>query len=222
MKKLLLVACIGLLSLATSAQVKTYNTSGSDFILGYGLLDDTLNPNVVPRLSLWFHYNQTFHFDVAKHFGFFIGYGFSNLGFIAQYNDSLETTKKYRTYNIGVPMGFKFGDFSDNKPMFFFAGAAADVPFHFKEKTFYGKDKHHKYGEWFSQRVNLFQPSFFVGVTLPNKSSIKVQYYFMDFINSGFTDNANGIAFKPYGNLLHSNLITLSYGTSFTGLKKKK
>jgi len=52
--------------------------------------------------------------------------------------------------------------------------------------------------------------------------SLKVQYYFENFMNSGFTDNVNGVVFKPYNHITQSNIIAVTLGGSFTGIKKKK
>lgn len=220
MKKLIFVAVVLLFATNTKAQVKTYSTSGFDFILSYALLDDTLNPNVIPRFSCFFHINQNFHFDVAKHFGLFTGYGVRNIGFIAKYNDALNTTKKYRTYNFSVPFGFKIGTFGDKDPFFFFAGAALDIPFHFKEKTFWDNKKVSKNTEWLSDRVNLLQPSAFIGFTFPNKSSLKIQYFFLDYINRNYSYTESGTTYQPYGRFNASNIIAISYGRYFTGIKK--
>lgn len=220
MNKLIFAAIVILFATQAKAQVKTYSTSGSDLILSYAMLDDTLNPNVIPRFSCFFHINQHFHFDVAKHFGFFTGYGIRNIGFIAKYDDVLNTTKKYRTYNFSVPVGFKLGDFSNSDPFFFFIGGAIDIPFHFKEKTFWDTKKVSKNTEWFSERVNLLQPSAFIGFTFPNKSSLKVQYFFNDFLNHNYSYTENGTTYRPYGRFNASNIIAVSYGRYFTGNKK--
>jgi hypothetical protein len=220
MKKLIFIAIVFLFVVQVYAQVKTYSTSGSDLILSYAMLDDTLNPDVVPRFSCFLHINQHFHFDVAKHFGFFTGYGIRNIGFIAKYNDALNTTKKYRTYNFSVPFGFKFGTFEDKKPFFFFAGTAIDIPFHFKEKTFWDKEKVSKNNEWISERVNLLQPSAFIGITFPNKSSLKIQYFFNNFLNHNYSYTDDGTVYRPYGRFNATNIISINYGTYFIGNKK--
>lgn len=222
MKKLFFF-CAAMCTFAFSqSQVNTYNTTGTDLKLTGVMLDDSLNPTQIPRFSLWFNFSEYFHFDVAESFGFFVGIGVENIGYIAQYNDSLNTKVKYRSYLATMPIGFKFGNFDKNNPTFFFAGAAVSVPFHFKEKIFYNDKKDLVFKEWFSSRTNFFQPSAFVGITFPNQMSLKVQYYFENFMNGGFTDNANGIDIKPYSHIVQSNIIALTLGGSFTGVRKKK
>ncbi len=204
----------------SQAQVNTYSTLGSDFIWSYANLETTgSSPQLSPRFSGWFHLSETFHIDLADHFGFFTGIGVTNIGFIAEYTDTLNVKKKYRTYNLGVPVGFKVGDMYSDEPLFFFAGASIDAAFHYKEKTFINDKKIDKMSEWMSNRVNILQPSFFIGFALRNKSAVKIQYYFMDYMNTGFTETVGAVQTKPYDHLIHSNLILISYGTSITGVK---
>jgi len=222
MKKLIFF-CAGLmLFMLAQSQVKTYTTTGSDLKLTGVLLNDSLNATQIPRFTVWFNFNEYFHFDVAKSFGFFVGIGVENIGYIAQFNDSLNTKVKYRSYMATIPIGFKIGNFSEKKPTFFFAGGAVSVPFHFKEKIFHNDKRDLVFKEWFSSRSTLLQPSAFVGFTFRNKMSLKVQYYFENFMNRDFTDNVNGIDLKPYDHIVQSNIIAVTLGGSFTGVKKKK
>lgn len=222
MKKLIFF-CTGMLFfMLAQPQVKTYTTTGIDMKLSGILLDDSMDATQIPRFTMWFNFSEYFHFNMAKSFGFFIGIGVENVGYIAQYNDSLSTKAKYRSYMATMPIGFKVGNFDEKNPTFFFAGGALSVPFHFKEKVFYNDKKDIVCKEWFSSRSTLFQPSAFVGITFPNKTSLKIQYYFENFMNRDFTDNVNGIDFKPYTHIAQSNIIAVTLGSSFTGVKKKK
>ena len=222
MKKLFFFCAAMLVLVLAQAQVNTYTTTGSEIKLTGVLLEDSMNATQIPRATFWFNFSEYFHFDVAESFGFFVGIGIENIGYIAQYNDSLNTKAKYRSYMATMPIGFKVGNFDKDNPTFFFAGGAVSLPFHFKEKIFYDDKKDLIFKEWFSSRTNFFQPSAFVGVTFPNKMSLKVQYYFENFMNSGFTDNVNGVVFKPYNHITQSNIIAVTLGGSFTGKKKKK
>jgi len=186
------------LAVWASAQVNTYLTTGADYRFSGVMLDDTEDPSMVPRFTLWCNFSENFHIDLAQSFGLFTGIGLYNHGFIAQYNDSLNTKVKFRTYNLEVPLGIKIGRMSSSDPMFFFAGGAIGLPLHYKEKVFYNDKKDHIIREWFSDRVVLFQPSAFVGMTLSKSLTVKVQYYFNDFMNTTYTENVGGIEVKPY------------------------
>jgi len=221
MKKQLLLIMFVFLTVFASAQVNTYLTTGSDYRFSGVMLDDTEDPTMVPRFTLWWNFSENFHVDLAQSFGFFTGIGLVNHGFIAQYNDSLNTKVKFRTYNLEVPLGFKIGRVGAMDPMFFFAGGAIGLPLHYKEKVFYNDKKDYIIREWFSDRVEMLQPSAFVGMTLSNSMTLKVQYYFNDFMNTTFSENVGGMVVKPYLHMLHSNVIAVSVGGSFTGLKKK-
>jgi len=220
MKKQLLIILFVFLAVEMSAQLNTYLTTGSDYRFSGVMLDDTQDPDMVPRFTVWFNFSENFHIDLAQSFGVFTGIGIVNHGFIAQYNDSLNTKVKFRTYNVEVPLGFKIGRMSITDPRFFFAGGAIGLPVHYKEKVFYDDKKDHVIREWFSDRVVLLQPSAFVGMTLSNSVTLKVQYYFNDFMNTTFTENVGGIEVKPYLHMVYSNVIAVSIGGSFTGLKK--
>lgn len=221
MKKQLLILMFVFLAVFASAQVNTYLTTGSDYRFTGVMLDDTQDPTMVPRFTLWWNFSENFHVDLTQSFGFFTGIGLVNHGFIAQYDDSLNTKVKFRTYNLEVPLGIKIGRVGVTDPMFFFMGGAIGLPVHYKEKVFYNDKKDHIIREYFSDRVVMFQPSAFVGMTISKSLTLKVQYYFNDFMNTTFSENVGGIVVKPYLHMLHSNVIAVSVGGSFTGLKMK-
>ena len=222
MKTLLFSLSFFLLVSVSTAQVKPYHTTGMGFNFSYAMLDDTQNPNVIPRFSYFFNMNNNYHFDFSQNFGMFTGYSINNIGFITSYNDSLSTKKKYRTYNIGIPVGIKFGNLDKKEPFYFFLGGSMEIPVHFKEKTFYDDKKVDKFTEWASERVNLLQPNLFIGLTFPNKSTLRFKYYPLDYINSNFSENIGGNIIQPYSNIKHSNLIVISYGAGLTNIKKNK
>ncbi|MPM09611.1 hypothetical protein SDC9_55932 [bioreactor metagenome] len=222
MKKSFLIFVVALFSLISKAQVNTYTTTGVEMKLTGVQLEDTQNPNQIPRFTLWYNFTEYFHFDVAKSFGFFTGIGIENVGFIADYNDSMRTKIKFRSYMATMPLGIKIGNFDKQDPMFFFAGGAISVPFHYKEKVFFNDKKDNVFHEWFSSRTNFLQPSAFAGFTFPNKMSLKVEYFFENFMNRGFTENTGGVDIKSYEHIVQSNIIAVTLSSSFTNVKKKK
>jgi len=136
MKKLFFFCAAMLVLVLAQAQVNTYTTTGSEIKLTGVLLEDSINATQIPRATFWFNFSEYFHFDVAESFGFFVGIGIENIGYIAQYNDSLNTKAKYRSYMATMPIGFKVGNFDKDNPTFFFAGGAVSLPFHFKKRFF--------------------------------------------------------------------------------------
>ncbi|HKL40748.1 MAG TPA: outer membrane beta-barrel protein [Cryomorphaceae bacterium] len=158
-----------------------------------------------PVFNLAWHYN----YDLTDYFGLNAGLGIRNVGFIVK-SDQLDPEdididrKKYRTYNLGVPIGFKAGRLDQENPLFLFAGYEVEFPFHYKEKEFDGGDKLRKRTDWFSDRTEDFQQSVFVGIQLPSGFSLKAKYYLTDFFNPDFSETitldntTEDIVIKPY------------------------
>lgn len=155
-----------------------------------------------PVFNLAWHYN----YDVSEFFGLNAGLGIRNVGFIVktdegQGEDNIDRVK-YRTYNAGIPIGFKLGKLDQEKPFFLFAGYEFELPFHYKEKEFSGSDKENKRTGWFSDRTADFQQSAFVGVQFPQGFSIKAKYYLTEFFDSDFTETITSpdgdFLTKPY------------------------
>jgi len=163
-------------------------------------LDYRQNLRWSPVFNLAWHYN----YDVSDYLGFNIGLGIRNVGFIAKadpidvrIDDEVVTLGmdaedndidrvKYRTYNLGIPIGFKVGRLDQKNPLFLFGGYEVEFPFHYKEKEFDGRDKLRKRTDWFSPKTNNFQQAAFVGVQLPEGFSLKFKYYLTEFFDDGF------------------------------------
>lgn len=212
MKKLVFSLSTILICVSAQAQITKYRTSNSEIGLSYALIDDINDGNVIPRFSYWFNFQEAYNFDFGGTFGLFAGFSVRNVGFIVNYNDSMQTKKKYRTYNLGIPLGFKIGNLAADDKFYFFAGGEIEFPLHFKEKTFYNDKKQFKYGEWISERTNLLQPSVFLGVNFPSQWSIKLKYYFMDYMNAGYDYYVGTLPTHPYANFLKTNIICISFG----------
>ncbi|MFT4846652.1 MAG: hypothetical protein ACI9CP_002064 [Cryomorphaceae bacterium] len=147
------------------------------------------NMRFSPVFNLAWHYN----YDVNDYFGLNLGLGFRNVGFIAKADsidieDSDIDRKKYRTYNLGIPIGFKAGRLDQENPLFLFAGYEIEFPFAYKEKQFDGGDKLRKRTDWFSDRTEDFQQSVFVGIQTPGGFSLKAKYYLTNFFNEEFSE----------------------------------
>jgi hypothetical protein len=202
----LIVFCLTL-ALTAFSQNKTYFSSGGEMIFSFASIDDHgSKEGSVLRWSPVFNIQSMVNLDMSQRFGLFSGLAIRNVGFIYDHytppsaakgmqEGSTTFKEKFRTYNLGIPVGFKIGNM--NK-MFLYAGYEVEFPFHFKEKRFDGGDKIQKTTGWFSNRVEQFQHGFLVGVQFPYGMNLKFKYYLSSFLNQDFVD---GSGQKPYEGL---------------------
>ncbi len=187
------------------SQSKKYFSVGGEMIFSFAAIDHNgqADGNVM-RFSPFFCIQPNFNYDFTKNFGSFVGISIRNIGFIYdEYevpnpenpDETKMLKKKYRTYNIGLPIGIKLGVMDKS---FVFGGYEIEYPFHYKEKTFDGDHKDDKFGVWFSDRVESFQHGFFAGMQLPHGLNLKFKYYLSQFHNMDYVDN-DGL--KPYDGL---------------------
>ncbi len=198
-KILLVVGMFAFVANIANAQVRTYATTGGEIIFSFADIDNNdINPDNIIRFSPVFNLQVFGNFDFGKNFGLLAGGSIRNVGFINGNTDPDNSgiKKKYRTYNLGIPIGFKVGDV--NK-FFFFGGYEIEFPFHYKEKTFVnGVKQDNKISTWFTSRVPTFYNSVFAGIQFPYGLNLKFKYYFTNFFNEGFTETVNGEDMMPY------------------------
>ena len=211
------IILLGLFSLSLTAQVfsqskenksKAYVTSGGELIFSFANVEQNGNSeSSTMRFSPVFNLQVMLNQDMNKSFGLFTGLAVRNVGYIMNdYKDpsnNLFYKKKFRTYNLGLPLGFKVGNLDK---IFFYGGYEIEMAFTYKEKTYEGGDKIDKISGWFSDRNELFQHGFLAGVQFPRGVNLKFKYYLSEFHNQDYTTNA-GI--KPYGGL-KSNIFYVS------------
>ena len=136
------------------------------------------------------------------------------LGGLALKNEGVIFTRgndrfKYRTLALGADLSIRF---VIKKRLMLSLAAGADYNFHFKEKVFLEgkrKNKDVVLQDWFSDRANRF--NYFSRVTIGYKHrqlvySIFAEYYFLNFLNTDFTDVVNGASVQPYKGLQISRL----------------
>ncbi|MDL2240084.1 hypothetical protein LJC69_00495 [Bacteroidales bacterium OttesenSCG-928-K22] len=196
MKKILLVLALVITANITFAQQKTniYLTSGLEFPFSLPSLDVYGgNKGTVLRFAPWINIQESVNFDITNGFGFFAGLTLKNVGFIYKLEDpstqdpsfaKTEIRKKFRTYNLGVPVGIKLGSFDK---FFFYGGYEIEVPMHYKEKTFIDGNKEIS-REWFSGKTPDFIHSFFLGVEFPYSINLKFKWYITPFFDPKCTD----------------------------------
>ncbi len=205
MKSRLLIIAIAILMATPFAKAQTgefYTTFGSEMIFSFASIDD--NGNETGGILRWtpvINLQAMVNYDPVKPFGLFSGIGVRNVGYIYDDYTDPETgdkvKKKFRNYNIGIPIGIKIGNL---ERLFVYGGYEIEFPLAYKEKTFQNEIKN-KFTVWFSKRVPTLYHTFFVGVQFPYGASLKFKYYLTNFHNKDFTSTVNGVQTKPYDNL---------------------
>ena len=214
MKNIYVLIVCTLLSIASGySQSKAYYSVGGEMIFSFAdITDQGQEANSLMRWAPVFNLQGFVNSDISQHFGIFSGLAIRNVGYIYdEYQDTdplsnIEYKKKFRTYNLGIPVGFKIGNLSS---LYFYGGYEIEFPFHYKEKTFDDGDKINKITGWFSNRTENFQHGLLAGIQFPEGINLKFKYYFSEFHNQDFTDSSGA---KPYAGL-ESNVFyfSLSY-----------
>lgn len=211
MKRFLLISVCtaGIMAAAFSQSSKAYYSVGGEMIFSWAdMSDQGQEASSLMRWAPVFNMQAFVNSDLSQHVGIFSGLAFRNVGYIYDdYRDPVSqivNKKKFRTYNLAIPVGFKFGNLSK---MFFYGGYEIEFPFHYKEKTFDDGDKIDKITGWFSNRTENFQHGLLAGIQFPEGMNLKFKYYFSEFHNQDFTDSA-GV--KPYAGL-KSNVFYIAF-----------
>jgi len=192
---LLLFSC--LLTASANGQIKKwYTTSGGELIFSFADIEDgnaTADGSKL-RFSAVLHVQSWANYNFSEKAGFFTGVSVRNVGFITE-NNTTNQKKKFRTYNLGIPIGLKIGDMSRG---FIYGGYELEIPFNYKEKTFEGDDKVDKFSVWFSDRTEPLMHTAFVGYQFRNGGNLKFKYYLNNFFNQDFSENIAGEVVRPY------------------------
>ena len=201
-------------SFAQKTKTNIYLTSGLEIPFSlpsldvtYGIQDYNSSKGVVLRFAPWINIQESINFDFTGGFGVFAGLTLKNVGFIYKLTDPslidesfarTEIRKKFRTYNLGVPVGIKLGSFDK---FFFYGGYEIELPLHYKEKTFINNTKTRE-REWFSDKTPDFIHSFFLGVEFPYSVNLKFKWYITPFFDKGCVDYIPmlpAIQYKDFG-----------------------
>lgn len=222
MKKILIVILTGAFVTGAIAQEtkaetypikKGYALSASELILSWGdVKAPGLDISPIVRFSAFFHLGEQFHYDFNKNFGMYTGFSLRNVGMINDLNDSVRI--KQRAYTLGVPLALKAGNMNG---FHIAAGAEAELAFAYKQKVFVNDEKS-KSSEWFSDRVNLFQPSVFGELHFPKGAYVKFKYYLTDFlVEDKQKTNVTNLVYKPST----SKMMYVSFGFALSNEFKK-
>lgn len=190
---LLLLVAVPFLSFTQNFSI--YSTSNLEMLFSFCNLnayDDVENfssrKGEVIRFAPVFNIQESINFDFGRNFGLYTGVSLRNVGFIYKLKDpskvdatysSTSIKKKFRTYNIGIPVGFKVGNFDK---FFFYGGYEIECPLHYKEKSLIGNDKS-VYKEWFSDKTPYFLHSVYGGIEFPYSINLKFNWYLTNFFD---------------------------------------
>lgn len=189
-----------IVSFTVTAQDKTtkvYGSFGNEFIFSFATIDNQgYDQGNIMRFAPFFNPQTMINVDFNNIFGLFSGLAIRNVGFI--YEDPLDENDakyKYRTYNLGIPVGFKIGKLDK---FLFFGGYEIEFPFAYKEKVFINEEKVDKDVIWFSDRVEPVQHGLLAGIQFPYGPVLKFKYYLTNFHNRDFIAMVDGVETKPY------------------------
>ena len=177
---------------STAQEGRTYVTTGGEWIFSVGGTDSDGPVRFTPFVNFQTMVNK----DIGNGFGLFSGFALRNVGFIYEDPDpSSNVRKKFRTYNIGLPIGVKIGNMNG---AFLYGGYEVELPVNYKEKTFIDERKEDKFNVWFSDRVPNFYHTVFAGFQFYRGTNIKFKYYLSDFHNQNYTQSDGSM---PYANI---------------------
>jgi hypothetical protein len=178
-------------------KTKVYWSVSTEMIFSFAAVDSSGNTEGnIMRWAPWFNPQAMVNFDFNKNFGLYSGLAIRNVGFIYKKPSTNYAVKyKYRTYNLGIPVGLKVGKMNG---FMFFGGYEIEFPFVYKEKQFVNDVKmDNKIYEWFSDRVEPIQHSFMAGIQFPFGATVKFKYYLTNFLNKDYVQGGTE-GYKPY------------------------
>lgn len=176
---------------------RSYFTSGTEFIFSFASIDnDGLEGNNIMRFTGFLHLQGMYNYDFGKAAGLFAGLAIRNVGLIEDFPET-GIRKKYRTYNLGIPVGLKLGSMGGTH---LYAGYEIEFPTNYKEKTFLNERKEDKFNVWFTSRVPSLYHTLLVGVQFKYGFNLKFKYYLTNFFNQSYTEinSETGENIYPY------------------------
>jgi len=200
MKKSLILFLVLSIIFITDANAQkkssTYFTSGGELIFSFASIDNKGDDGGnVMRFTGFLHLQGLLNHDFNNTLGIFTGLAIRNVGFI--YNNwETGLKKKYRTYNLGIPFGFKLGAMNRTH---MYAGYEIEFPTNYKEKTFNNERKDDKFNIWFTSRVPTIYNTVFVGIQFRYGINLKFKYYLTNFFDQSYSEiNNDGIKEQPF------------------------
>ena len=217
-----MLRCANSVAQVAPSRESHYWRSASEFIFSLGDVsysgDSGLVSDINPALRFtgFLNFQSQYHIDFSRKTGFMTGFGVRNVGFINDIGDSIKL--KQRVYSFGIPAAFKVGKLPDE--FYALLGVEAELFFNYKQKAFY-QDEKFKRSEWFSHKVNLFNPSIFVDFHIKQETYIRFKYYMNDMLrgnNQNIRINGTALDYAPQ----KSQLFYISIGTVVKPTDSKK
>lgn len=163
---------------AQSSGTNIYVASAGETIFSWGNVDAGVeNLNNIVRFTPFFNYGEQVHFEFNNVLGFYTGLDIRNVGIISHTAEGYKI--KERSYGLGVPLVVKIGDFGKNTNIGL--GGELEAMFAWKRKVFSGSNKS-KETAWFSDNVNIFNPSLLAEVKFSQGFYLRYKYYLNDFL----------------------------------------
>ena len=121
-----------------ASQSKVYVTSGGELIFSLANIEQNgTSEGSMLRFSPVINLQAMLNKDFSQNFGVFTGLALRNVGYISgDYKDpsnDLTYKKKFRSYNLGIPVGLKVGNLDKT---FFYGGYEIEFAMAYKEKTY--------------------------------------------------------------------------------------
>jgi hypothetical protein len=196
---------------------RLYSASQTELIFSSGNINSTSIPSSsAVRFSGFLNYESQLHFNFNKKIGFYTGLGIKNIGMINKF-DKGTITFKQRAYALSLPLALKLGNVGNQG--FIALGAEANLMLNYKEKFLYSNIKTSR-SEWFSNKVNTFNPAVFFQIKFLKSQIITFKYYLNDFLkNQSGLLLPNGTVVNDFGK--SSKLFYISWGSNFEFKKAK-
>ncbi len=188
------------------SQSKLSLGSSSEYIFSLGHTTTSNGSPVDPvlRFSAWLNAGFVLEERFNNNLALVSGLNIRNVGMINKI-DSIKL--KHRVYGVGIPLGVRIGNL--DKKVSVTLGAEAEFFMNYKVKEYINKDKIYKNNRWFSDDVELFNPSVFAQVQFGKKYYIRMKYYLNNFLKECVAEAGST---APCGYTLHDKALTVLYG----------
>jgi hypothetical protein len=199
-----------------------YTATGTELIFSFARVSvDSFTVDNKLRFSLFPHIQQQYHFNFNKTFGIYFGISLINIGFRNEFTHENQNTTfelRQRALAFGIPLAVKLGNMKNGN--FIALGATAEIMTQYKYKYYYQGEKT-KNTAWFSDKVNIFNPSVFVDLRNNTGGYIRLKYYLFDFLSEKPTSySVSGQTEIFTLTPRQSSLFYLALGSTF--MKKRK
>jgi len=194
---------------------KWYSKLSNESIFSSGSLKiKDVNVDSEIRYSAFFHGGVEMHYNFFKVLGMNTGLMVRNVGFINNLNDSIKL--KQRSYALGIPLFLNIR--IKNGLSYISFGPELECMFAYKQKVIHDDEKL-IYHEWFSNKVQLFNPSLNFSVHMRDLF-VRVKYYTRDFLDHDHQSiKVNGQRFLLP--VTESKLFYISIGRSMGPFNRK-